>query len=280
LTGGSPVWATVYLKKPDGTNLETTTVDSSGGYIDTATLPVTGTYTVVFDPLNSSVGSATITLYDVPANISGSIVPGGPPVTVSGIAVGQSANLTFSGVASQRVSLNITGVTVSTGGILTVRIKKPDGTTLGVTSVNGSGGFIDVQTLPVTGTYTVFLDPTAYHTASATLTLYDVPADDSEATTIGASAVTLSTTVPGQAAFITFPVTPTQQVIVQITNNQIGSVQIRLLKPDGTTQVVTSFSNTTFNLSQQSLTVSGTYKVTLDPIGTATGNITIRVVNQ
>lgn len=279
LTGGSPLWAYVSIKRPDGSNLETTTIDNSGGIIDTTTLPVTGTYTIVFDPLNTNVGSATLTLYDVPANITGSIVPGGSAVTVSNIAVGQSAILSFSGVATQRVSLNITGVTITSNGIMTVRIRKPDGTTLAVTSLNASGDFIDVQTLPVTGTYTILIDPHSSHTASATLTLYDVPADPLQSTTINASAVNLSTTVPGQNAFVTFPVTPTQQVTVRITNNQIGSIMVRLIRPDGTTQVVNSTSNTTFNLSQQNLTVNGTYKVMVDPLGTAFGSVSVRVTS-
>jgi hypothetical protein len=279
LTGGSPVWATVSIKKPDGSSLDTNTVDISGGIIDTNTLPVTGTYTIVFDPLNTNVGSATLTLYNVPADITGSIVAGGSAVTVNNIGVGQSAVLSFSGVANQRVSLNITGVTLSGNGILTVRIRKPDGTTLVTTSVNNSGGFIDLQTLPTTGTYTILVDPNSFNTASATLTLYDVPADASQSTTINASAVNLSTTTPGQNAFVTFPVTPTQAVTVRITNNAIGSITVRLIRPDGTTQTANSTFNTTFNLSQQNLTVNGTYKVVIDPIGTGLGSISVRVTN-
>jgi hypothetical protein len=279
LTGGSPVWATVSIKKPDGSSLDTNTVDNSGGIIDTNTLPVTGTYTIVFDPLNTNVGSATLTLYNVPADITGSIVAGGSAVTVNNIGVGQSAVLSFSGVANQRVSLNITGVTLSGNGILTVRIRKPDGTTLVTTSVNNSGGFIDLQTLPTTGTYTILVDPNSFNTASATLTLYDVPAGASQSTTINASAVNLSTTTPGQNAFVTFPVTPTQAVTVRITNNAIGSITVRLIRPDGTTQTANSTFNTTFNLSQQNLTVNGTYKVVIDPIGTGLGSISVRVTN-
>ncbi len=279
LTGGSPIWANVSIKKPDGSTLDTNTVDNSGGIIDTNTLPVTGTYTIVFDPLNTNVGSATLTLYEVPQDITGSIVPGGSAVAVNNIAVGQSAVLSFSGVATQRISLNITGVTIAANGIVTVRIRKPDGTTLISTSVNSSGGFIDVQTLPVTGTYTIFIDPNSFNTASATLTLNDVPADSSQSTTINASAVSLSTTVPGQNAFITFPVTPTQQATVRITNNQIGSIVVRLIRPDGTTQISSSTSNATFNLSQQNLTVNGTYKVVVDPIGTGFGSVSVRVTS-
>ena len=68
-------------------------------------------------------------------------------------------------------------------------------------------------------------------------------------------------------------------MIVQITNNAIGSIQIKLVKPGGTTQITNSTSNSTFNPTQQNLTVNGTYKVVVDPVGTATGSVNVRIVN-
>ena len=48
---------------------------TSGGFIDARTLPADGTYTLVVDPQGTATGSATLTLYDVPPDASGSIVP-------------------------------------------------------------------------------------------------------------------------------------------------------------------------------------------------------------
>jgi hypothetical protein len=77
----------------------------------------------------------------------------------------------FDGVAGQRVSLKLSGVSISSS---TVSIRKPDGSTLGSANVSTSGGFIDTQTLPVSGTYTILVDPASTNTGSMTLELYGV----------------------------------------------------------------------------------------------------------
>ena len=48
-----------------------------------------------------------------------------------------------------------------------------------------NGGFIDVKSLPTTGTYTILVDPQSFAIGSATLQLYDVPADASAPITAG-----------------------------------------------------------------------------------------------
>src|SRR5207253_53563 len=40
------------------------TVSSAGGFIDTRTLPATGTYTIAIDPTAANTGSITFTVYD------------------------------------------------------------------------------------------------------------------------------------------------------------------------------------------------------------------------
>ena len=90
------------------------------------------------------------------------ITPGGAPVTVTTTIPGQNAKLTFAGTAGRRVSLKVSGVTIgtSTTGSLKVSITKPDGTALvAATSMGTNGGYIDVKSLPTTGTYTILVDP-------------------------------------------------------------------------------------------------------------------------
>ena len=279
LSGGSQSWANIYIKKPDGTNLTSTTVDTAGGYIDTKTLPVTGTYTILVDPLNTTTGSMTLTLCDVPADITGPITPGGSPVTVTTTTPGQNANLTFEGAANQRVSLNVSGVSMTGNTWVNVWIKKPDGTNLTSDTFGSSGGYIDAKTLPVAGTYTVLVDPYNSNTGSATVTLYDVPADAAASTTINADAVGVTTTVPGQNARVTFDATSGQQVTVRITNNTVGTVTVKLLRPDGTQQTTASSSASSFNLTTQTLTSTGTYTVSIDPSGSRTGSMSVRVTS-
>lgn len=53
-----------YVNKPDGSRL---TYTSNTSFLDTVTLPATGTYSLVVDPSGASTGSITLKLYDVPA---------------------------------------------------------------------------------------------------------------------------------------------------------------------------------------------------------------------
>ena len=48
-----------------------------------------------------------------------------------------------------------------------------------------SGGFIEPFTIPADGTYTVKIDPRQWYAGSATVTLYDVSADQAGTITPG-----------------------------------------------------------------------------------------------
>jgi YD repeat-containing protein len=282
LTGGNG-YVDVYIRKPDGTTLASSTfISSGGGYIDVQTLPVAGTYSILVNPQGTNTGSVTLTLYDVPADSTGPITPGGAAVTVTNSVPGQNAQLTFSGSVNQRVSLKISGVTLTGGnGYVDVYIKKPDGTTqVSSTFISSGGAFIDVQTLAVAGTYTILVDPQGTNTGSVILTLYDVPADTTGTVTLGGAAVNASNSVPGQNAALTFSGTAGQQATVHVTGNTMGTVTVSLLKPDGTSLTsATTFGGTTLNLATQTLPVTGTYTIKIDPGGFGTGSMSVSVSN-
>jgi YD repeat-containing protein len=279
LTGGTNNWVTVSIKKPDGTTLAWDVFSSSGGFIDVQTLPATGTYTVLADLSDTSTGSVTLTLYDVPADVSVSITPNGTPTTITNTTPGQNGVATFTATANQRVSLNINTVSL-TGGAhnwVTISIKKPDGSTLVSNVFASSGGFIDMQTLTTAGTYTILVDPADSSVGSVTITLNDVPADATGTITVGGSALTLTTTVPGQNALPTFSGTSNQQVSIVFTSNTMGTVVVNLLKPDGTTLTSTTSASSSFTLSTQTLPTTGTYSIKIDPNGASIGSITVSV---
>src|SRR4030095_14379443 len=116
--------------------------------------------------------SVTLTLYDVPPDVTGSIAADGVPVGVAITSLGQNARLTFNGTAGQRISVTSTSNTIPAS---TFSLIKPDGWNLFSGDMWGGGnGFMDVQVLPVTGTYSLFVDPWWGHTGSVTLTLYEV----------------------------------------------------------------------------------------------------------
>lgn len=282
LTGGNG-YLDVYVKKPDGsTFVSQSYVGSGGGFIDMQTLPTTGTYTVFVNPHIAGVGSATLTLYEVPADLGGTLTTDGSSLTLTTTTPGQNSRPTFEGTAGQRVSLKVTGVSLTGGnGYLDVYLKKPDGTTLASQSYVGSGGgFIDVQTLPSSGTYTVLVDPQDTGVGSATLALYEVPADSTGAASVNGGAVAASNTVPGQNARVTFDGTSAQQVTVRLTGSTMGWVTVNLLKPDGSTLTsYTSYGSASFDLAAQTLPTTGTYTVLVDPLGANTGSVNVSVTN-
>src|SRR5918996_836891 len=105
------------------------------------------------------------------------IVLGGPPVPVAATAAGENVNVNFSGTAGQRIAVKLSSVTFGTSSCCSTRVsvRKPDGTNLiAPTNVGRNGGFLDVKTLPVSGSYRIFIDPQGTVTGSMVVTLYNV----------------------------------------------------------------------------------------------------------
>jgi hypothetical protein len=226
------------------------------------------------DGTTFNTGSITLNLYDA-TNISTTITAGGSPVTFNITGPGQNAGATFSGTSGQIISLNITSVTIPASSIF---IYKPDGSTLYSNSLGTDGRFVDPLTLPASGTYTIAVDPTSTNTGNATLTLYDI-VDGTGSLIIGGGAVGVTISVPGQKTNLTFTGTSSQQVTVQITGNTMGSVLVKLLKPDGTTLTSGQSGSSSFNLTIQTLPTTGTYTVVIDPVLANTGSLNVSVTS-
>jgi hypothetical protein len=185
--------------------------------------------------------------------------------------------VSFSGTVGQRVSLTVSfGSGLYPGSCNYVSIQKPDGTALlSQTTQCGSSYFTDVLTLTATGNHVITVNPGGLNVGSATLTLYDVPADATGTITVGGAAATLTTTVAGQNGSVTFSGLASQTVTVRITSNTMGLVSVTLRKPDGSTQTSSSSSSASFNLTTQTLPVTGTYTIFVNPNGANTGSINI-----
>jgi len=243
------------------------------------TLPATSSYTLLADPFDLYTGAMTVTMYDVPADLTGTVTPGGSAITPTFTGAFQNGSYTFSGTNGQRISLQGASGTFSSNCDLEVSIANPSGGSVGSTTCMGTSGFIDVQTLSATGTYTVKLNPQWITTGNATLTLHDVPGDPTTSLSIGGATGTLTTTVPGQNAEATFSGTASQQVTVHLTNDTYspGSTTVTLRKPDGTQLTQASSQSTNFDLTTVTLPTTGTYTVFVNPPGTTTGSIGVNV---
>jgi YD repeat-containing protein len=272
--------STTSLLAPDGTSLAT---GCGGSFIDRATLATAGTYAILVDPKDENYGSTTVTLYDVPADFSGTL-PFDTPTVVTTTVPGQNGLVTFTGTANQRVALNQTGFNCFSSW---TTIKRPglngqDGTIL---AQSCGGYFIDTQTLdvPGTNTYSISIDPTSTAFGSTTLTLYNVPADPIVATSVGGTAVLLPMESIGQNGTVTFTGTPGQQVTVHLTGNTVTTALfVNLYSTDLTTGVVTQLTQTAV-LSPQSdlqpvtLPANASYKIVFNPDGMGTGHVTVSI---
>src|SRR5207237_1048536 len=119
----------VSIKNPDGSTLVSPTFFGTLGntFVDTVTLAQTGTYTIVIDPQGNGTGSAQFSLYDVPADTTGSISIGGPAQNVTVSTPGQNATLTFTGTTGKSIHLTVSNVTIGTSSCCSgkVSIKNP-----------------------------------------------------------------------------------------------------------------------------------------------------------
>jgi hypothetical protein len=273
ITGVTYSSATAQLVGPDGKAVGGSTLfGTGGGFVDTRTLPSTGQYALVVDPPNMTTGSATFTLYDVPPDVTGTIAPGGAAVSPSMTTPGQNAKLTFDGAAGQRISLKIGPASLSTAY---VSITRPDGGSV-VSNIlfSTSGAFVDTKVLPVAGTYTLTVDPQGAATGTATLALYDVPADASATLTVGGPAQSISIATPGQNGRVTFAGNAGQSVSLRITGVTVATAFVSIIKPDGSTLVSNTLVGTPGRTITTTLPVAGTYTIVIDPQSSATGNMT------
>jgi YD repeat-containing protein len=264
----------ISLRTPDGTVISSGTNTALGTFIEPAILPASGTYAVALDPNGLSTGTSTLTAYDVPDDLDGSITAGGPGVQVSITGPGQNAVLTFDGTAGQRVSLRRTN-----GLNSTVAIRRTDGSTQASATVGSAfNAFIETITLATTGTHSVLVDPAGAATGTATVTLYDVPADLAGTVTINGSSTAVSIGTPGQNGAYTFSGTASQQITVSVAGNTYGSVTVRLRRPDGTVVASSTSSSGSFNFAH-TLPTTGTYTVDVDPANFNVGTLDLSVTN-
>jgi hypothetical protein len=279
--------ARVSVLKPDQSALvPAMSFGTSGAFVEPFTIPADGTYSVKIDPRLWNVGSATVTLYDVPADQSGAITAGTPlPLTFAAGAPGQNASETFSGTAGQKVSLNLTSVTVGSNIIsgTKVSILKPDLTTLlAPTDVGTTGKFIEPVTLATNGTYTIKVDPQGANTGGITLNLANFAGDTTGAITANGAGVVFTASAAGQNGTLTFTGSVNQRVALNISSDNIGTVaggaKVSLKSPTGTSVIAPTVvtTNGTF-IEPVTLTAAGMYTIKVDPDGANTGSLTVNL---
>jgi hypothetical protein len=233
----------------------------------------------------ASTGNATVTLYTVIDLVNPAAHATPVPVTIS--TPGQNALLTFTGAPGQVVTglvsnATIPGNCVSYAFYLT--LQRPDGSTQQSVPSCGGGVFLDRQTLSMSGTYTLLLDPNGAGVGAATVTLYTVLDVNGTIQPNGPS-VPVTITTPGQNARLTFTATAGQVVTASTFGNTIPgncfsyAYYLSIVKPDGSTLVSGPSCGGSLSLGQRTLPSAGTYTIVLDPTDSRTGSISIALTS-
>ena len=167
--------ATVYLVLPNGNNQASFTINNSPSgqtfFLDTQTLATTGTYQLWVQHSGTNIGSETLRVASVPADVTGSITMGGAALPITTVA-GQNANITFTNSASQSVTVHWTSGTYSTslGCYLRVTGPSPSNTQVGFAYCNAATGTASLGTVAA-GTYNILVDPQAQNAGGLSLTV-------------------------------------------------------------------------------------------------------------
>jgi len=235
--------------------------------------PATGTYTLVIDPDEAFIGSATVALTDVPRDVSGQIVPGGAPVSFTVTTAGQNARISFVANAGQRIALTTTGTTIPYSG---VTIQAADGSQV-VYGPMGNNNVIGPVYLPLAGVYDIFVDPFDAYTGTMTLTLYNIEPDVFQSVPTDGTSITITQSI-FQRAYLTFTAAAGQHFTGTITaTSNSGCARFGYVSDPNGRSMYGVFCGDAAIFSDTTLTVPGTYTILLDPNWTGTGTYTVRV---
>jgi len=198
----------------------------------------------------------------------------GSTVSVSLSVASKIGLVLFDASAGQKLFLGLSGSTFSNCNLYIIA---PNGSQLKTGGCSASSAtYVDDTVLPITGTYTVGIDPGS-STGSISITLYN-PTDLTGAITANGSAVSETTTVPGQDVRLTFSGTAGQQVRVWNSSSSTYLGEFNLVGPTGT--ILTDFTiyNSSTNFSAvQSLPTTGLYTIWLQHETTYVGTNTVQL---
>ena len=278
-----------------GTNYDTTLINNRVAFTaaigavatattTTITVPVPGSAQTGPIAVSTTQGKATSALefFVAPPGVLATDIQYTGRITVNGSTVAASIStanknglMVFDGTAGQLLSIGLSSATITQ---FYVSVYRPDGVALTTPVLYGSGGgSLDLPVLPMTGTYTIFLDPYVTYTGNVTVTLSTEVLGN---ITPGGAAVPVTISRVGQNARYLFTGTAGNTVSLNLSSVTITTGSVSIVKPDGTNLVApTSFGTGGVVIDTQVLPASGTYAIFVNPAGTYTGNVTLTLYN-
>jgi hypothetical protein len=153
VSSGPP--GTVYVRSGDGRLVTSGPIGATPSFIEP--WPFAPGQTITTAPEGGDSGTVTLTLYEVPPDVTGAVAIGGPAVAVTTTRPGQNGALTLRAPAAQRVTVHVVGNRI---GEVTLTLLSDDRSVVLATVTSASGSFNLAETmLPSGGTYAIVLDP-------------------------------------------------------------------------------------------------------------------------
>ena len=287
LAQNSVTWATAYLYGPTGAQVASCAVNAGGSggcALTVASLPQTGTYRIRIVPGGAATMNVSVSLSQA---MQSSLSADGSTSSYTTTWPAQFVSLQFSGNAGQYLTAALSSLALSSGtGFTELSVYAPNGSQFASQScsTSASGCVVNLPNLPTTGTYTLQVSLSVPATMSFSLA---VPSDLSVAIPPDGSAATVSTTVAGQAALLTFSGTAGQSFgVIRVhglafTPSSIFYTAVNIYQPDGTLlsapyfgyQSCGTYGDCIVNLGY--LPETGTYQLQLVPNGAATMNFSV-----
>jgi hypothetical protein len=252
----------INITNPDGTFLEDDFYRNNMAF----QLPMSGTYTILIDPEWLYTIPVTVLLYELTQNLVGTINIDGPSVTLTSSTPGVISKLTFQGDVGERISMTGDGL-----NRYYITLLDPNGSVLS-SKTSSNSSFIDLTILPLTGTYSILIDPISTNTGDYTVNLFSVLIDEIATIDIDGESKTITTTSLGQNGTLNFSGISNQ--IVSLTSSGTNAYEISIIAPDGST--LGTHSN---NLYRITLRQTGNYTIQINPYGTNIGDYTATLIS-
>lgn len=265
---------TAYLYGPRYESLGSIGLGGSGEekLLEPVTLPVKGTYSVVIVPNSEATGKVEVAPYYADT-VTGTLTPTaeGSAKFVSLSSPGQKAEYTVSGTAGEEVSLKVSELTGFTRSVA-LEWQNPEGKRMTEREFSGNG-FMESVGFPTTGTYTLIVGAGGTATGSLKLTAYNSTAVTGSITpTTGGESKTITTSVPGQDANITFSGNSGEEVSLVLSESTFKSGSVSVLTAEGTE---VSGASRSFNEEEAMdgryepfvLPKTGSYTIHIAPLG-------------
>lgn len=162
----------VSVLKPDGGVVGWTGLSDGqqGRFLDAVRLPVSGSYRIVFHSQSPSSASVTATLYLFAQKTA--VIPTDSPIQIGNTFPGQDIRLSFEGQVNQAAIIVVDNSTFGNCdgcNSLVARVISPSGAPIGWTRLSGSDTSVTspAMKLPLTGEYTIVIDPQGERVGSA-----------------------------------------------------------------------------------------------------------------